>query len=224
MASKQTDNANLALWDRLARTDPNHTSKFTRAGGFKGTAIKPMWAIRRATQEFGPIGEGWGFEEDQHITMPCDDGQVLVYIRARVWFTDGGKPYWTGPQWGGDFVVKKNKHGLNPDDEAFKKALTDAVMKCLAYIGIGADIHMGQFDDQKYVAELAAEFEQVEYITDEQVAKIRQWITDTDTEEAAFCGWLKVDSIESIPADQYDRALTALKHKAEKMAATEETE
>src|SRR5690242_7787255 len=34
---------NLALWNRLKRTDPRSTKPFTRSGGFKGTQIDPTW-------------------------------------------------------------------------------------------------------------------------------------------------------------------------------------
>jgi hypothetical protein len=197
-------NENLTLWERLSKTDPKHTKQFTRAGGFKGTAIKPMWAIRRATEEFGPIGNGWGFEEDEHLTIPCVDGQTLVYVRARVWYAQHGEAYWTGPQWGGDFVVKSVKGELRPDDEAFKKALTDAVMKCLAYIGIGADVHMGQFDDQKYIAEVQQHFQQDEKLEalrsameqphiHEAVYEIKKSLAENDLATAASAWFEKLD-------------------------------
>jgi hypothetical protein len=51
---------NLALWDRLGKTDPKHTKGFSRAGGFKGTAIKPIYTTQKMTEEFGPAGKGWG--------------------------------------------------------------------------------------------------------------------------------------------------------------------
>jgi hypothetical protein len=44
------------------------------------------------------------------------------------------------------------------DDEAFKKSFTDAITNALKLIGVGADVHMGLFEDSKYVAEVAKEF------------------------------------------------------------------
>jgi hypothetical protein len=41
------ENQNLAIWDKLGKTDPEHTKRFARAGGFKGTAIKPIYTTRR---------------------------------------------------------------------------------------------------------------------------------------------------------------------------------
>jgi hypothetical protein len=59
---------------------------------------------------------------------------------------------------GGDFVIKKESAGLFFDDEAYKKAYTDALGNAWKFIGVAADIHMGLFDDNKYVAAVTAEF------------------------------------------------------------------
>ena len=45
------------------------------------------------------------------------------------------------------------------DDEAFKKAYTDALSNAMKFIGVAADVHMGLFDDNKYVQQVRGEFE-----------------------------------------------------------------
>jgi hypothetical protein len=143
------------LWDRLGKTDPSQTKQFQRAGGFRGTAVKPIWSFRRMTEEFGPCGVGWGVGEPRFEMVHATEGEVLVYCTASVWH--GSKEnivYGVG----GDKAVGKNRNGLMPDDEAFKKAFTDAVTNALKLIGVAADVHMGLFDDNKYVSELKAEF------------------------------------------------------------------
>ena len=166
---------NTALWDKLGRTDPAHTKTFKRAGGFSGTAIKPMWSYRRMTEEFGPCGEGWGINEPSFQVVPGSNGEVMVYCTVSVWYSreergDGDKPYKRATQnvygVGGDKIVtyiKANDQYKRPerwenDDEAFKKAYTDAVTNALKMIGVGADVHMGMFDDNKYVNTVAREF------------------------------------------------------------------
>lgn len=148
---------NTALWDNLGRTDPAHTKAFTRGGGFKGTAIKPMWSYRRMTEEFGPCGLGWGVGEPAFQVVPGPEGEVLVFCTASIWYRQDEaecRVYGVG----GDKAVGKNKYGLNSDDEAFKKAFTDAVTNALKLIGVGADVHMGMFDDNKYVNTMRQEF------------------------------------------------------------------
>lgn len=150
---------NTELWDKLGRTDPAHTKQFKRAGGFSGTAIKPMWAYKRMTEEFGPCGKGWGIGEPSFQVVPGPEGEMLVYCTASVWYIAADE---SGPHTvfgvGGDKAVGKNKYGLTGDDEAFKKAFTDAITNALKMIGVGADVHMGMFDDSKYVNALKGEF------------------------------------------------------------------
>lgn len=145
-----------ALWDRLGKTDPAHTKGFQRAGGFKGTAIKPMFSYRRMTEEYGPCGIGWGIGEPTFQVVHAND-EVLVYCTVSVWH---GARDNTVFGVGGDKALAKFQSGPRTDDEAFKKAFTDAVTNALKLIGVGADVHMGMFDDNKYVNEMKAEFAQ----------------------------------------------------------------
>lgn len=148
---------NTRLWDALGKTDPKHTKPFSRAGGFKGTALKPIWIVQRLTEQFGPVGEGWGMEEPQFTLVHGQDGEVLVYCHVRCWHTNPGQFFYGV---GGDKVVTKRSSGqLFHDDEAFKKAFTDAVNNAFKFVGVGADVHMGQFDDSKYVEQVAGEFQ-----------------------------------------------------------------
>jgi hypothetical protein len=146
--------AKTELWDRLGKTDPAHTKSFQRAGGFKGTAIKPMWSYRRMTEEYGPCGVGWGVGEPTFKIIEAGD-EILVYCIASVWH--GSKEnvvYGVG----GDKALAKFSSGMKTDDEALKKAFTDGVTNALKMIGVGADVHMGLFEDNKYVSEMKAEY------------------------------------------------------------------
>lgn len=153
------DNKNLALWDRLGKTDPKHTKAFSRAGGFRGTAIKPIYTTQKMTEEFGPAGQGWGMGEPSFQVVPGSDGQVAVFCTVALWYVtaESGDPC-TVYGVGGDMVVVKQKDFLRTDDEAFKKAFTDAIGNAMKHLGMSADVHMGLFDDSKYVREVAAEF------------------------------------------------------------------
>lgn len=159
---------NMKLWDRLGKTDPAHTKSFTRAGGFKGTAIKPMWSYKMMTEVFGACGQGWGINQPSFQTVSGYNGEVMVYCTVSIWWNNPDQQ--NGPHTvfgvGGDKVVtyiKPDPRYSRPerwenDDEAFKKAYTDAVTNALKMIGVGADVHMGMFDDNKYVNTLQAEF------------------------------------------------------------------
>jgi len=147
---------NLRIWDAVSKTDPKHTKGFKRAGGFQGTAIKPIWLTKRLTEQFGPAGTGWGMDKPEFQTVPANN-EVLVFCTVALWYMDGekrGTVYGVG----GDKVLGTNKYGPFTNDEAFKASYTDALSNAMKQIGMGADIHMGQFEDEKYVRETAREF------------------------------------------------------------------
>jgi hypothetical protein len=150
---------NMRIWDALSKTDPSQTKPFSRAGGFKGTAIKPIWIIKRLTEQFGPCGVGWGIGARPHFEMVhSQTGEVLVYCTVACWH---GNPDNELYGVGGDKAVSLRSSGtLFHDDEAFKKAFTDAVNNAFKFVGVAADIHMGMFDDSKYVAEATEEWAQ----------------------------------------------------------------
>lgn len=145
---------NTAIWDRLCKTDPKHTKSFKRAGGFAGTAIKPIWSVHRMTEVFGACGLGWGVNEPTFQVVHGND-EALVFCTVSIWHGSRENVVFGV---GGDKAMGKNKYGPFTDDEAFKKAFTDAVSNAMKFVGVGADVHMGMFDDNKYVSALRAEF------------------------------------------------------------------
>jgi len=147
---------NLEVWDALSTTDPAATSAFNN-GSFKGTAIKPIWMIKRMTEQFGACGIGWGMGKPDFQIEHCE-GETLVYCTTHIWHGSPENQIWGV---GGDKVrtlVKRGKPDeyIKTDDEAFKKAYTDAISNCLKYLGVGADVHMGRFDDSKYIQQATA--------------------------------------------------------------------
>jgi len=155
---------NLSIWKQLERTDPDHTKPFKRGGGFKGTAIKPIYTVKKMTEAVGPAGKGWGMGEPSFQVVPGVNDEVLVYCTVSVWWDDGTERREVFGV-GGDKVVshiKANDQYNRPerwenDDEAFKKAFTDAVGNGMKHLGMSADVHMGLFDDSKYVQQVAAD-------------------------------------------------------------------
>lgn len=53
----------------------------------------------------------------------------------------------------------------------------------------------------------------VETVTDEQAAKLRDMLEATGSDVPKFLAWLKVKSVEAIPAQAFDTAMKALKQK-----------
>ncbi|MFN3833438.1 MAG: hypothetical protein ACK4SQ_14530 [Allorhizobium sp.] len=227
-----------ALWDKLGKTDPKHTKTFKRSGGFEGTAIKPMFSYRRMTEEFGPCGTGWGVGEPSFQVVPGENREVLVYCTASVWYLEGVKVS-TVYGVGGDKVVthiKANEKYNRPerwesDDEAFKKAFTDAVTNALKFIGVGADVHMGMFDDSKYVNTVAREFAEEKPANDKKAhpsyAEMKRQLEEIDRElldcgslvsvEACAKSWQHIATRDAWPADYKKSAADKFAAKREQL-------
>jgi hypothetical protein len=165
-------NPNLGVWLREEPTDPAYTKPIT-GKAFKGTALSGGYVAKRLTAAFGPLGLGWGYTaefDDTH--MPS--GMSVNWCKLSFWYYPNGctgepgsdtnplRPIGersaTITQVGGTQLAGTFSSGKEYlDDEARKKSLTDALLKIASHIGIGGDIHLGMFDDSKYVAERKAE-------------------------------------------------------------------
>jgi hypothetical protein len=162
------ENQNLRIWARNEATDTGATKAFSRGGGFKGTAINATYIVKRLTAEFGPAGLGWGVDvvADDLLTgapIRSDKGdlvgnEIVHRIRVRFWWIDPETKAKCGfDQIGQTTFVGRNKNGWFTDEEAPKKSLTDALTKAASWLGFAGDIHLGLWDDSKYVAERARE-------------------------------------------------------------------
>jgi len=144
MTTKETNNLNL--WDAHRTPHKDALKSFTRGGGFSGTAIDPMWLIREATSEWGPMGGKWGIKDvEETVYEDGPDGTALHVCRLTVYYPDGEVPCV-----GQTMIIAKDSRGIKFDEEAPKKSMTDAISKALSWLGFGADIHMNAFDGNKY--------------------------------------------------------------------------
>jgi len=161
---------NMAIWNRVCQTNVDHTKEVSF--GRKFTAIDAHSQIMEATRTFGPIGEGWGYDNEYgeiHLT----DGRVIAWCDVRFWWSAMGE--WEGnksrnpkkhfgPVRGAAMLIGFDKGGKlkAPDTDAFKKASTDGLTKLISHLGFNADVFLGMFDDNKYVTGLKKEAEKIQ--------------------------------------------------------------
>lgn len=157
--------SNTRIWDQVSVTDPSATKNFTSMGGFRGTAIKPTYLMLKATEVFGPCGEGWGwtvledrFDEGGPLQAPTKEwpdapriNAKLHTLKVQLWYLGKDGQKCTVEHYGHTPFVYFQQGKIMTDWEAAKKSLTDAIGKCLQPLGFSADIHMGMFDDAAYV-------------------------------------------------------------------------
>lgn len=160
---------NMKIWNRLQETDPNFTRSFNKRG-FGGTTINSTYIVMKLTELFGPCGKGWGYDvvkdeviQGGPIIISGDTrGHWLTHrIMLTLWWKEEGSEgrHVVGPHSGQTDYVGHNKNGIFTDEEAFKKSITDALGKCAALLGIGADIYTGLYDDNKYLAGLKEKYQ-----------------------------------------------------------------
>ena len=143
--------SNKALWDRVKVTDPRAVKPIT-GKAYQGNSPKPYWLIERATQEFGPVGIGWGVTVKSERFERLSETDVLHVAVVSVWFVLDGKKSETFDQMGGTKAAYKTAKGsMMIDEDAGKKSVTDGMVKCLSMIGFAGDIFSGMWDDSKYV-------------------------------------------------------------------------
>lgn len=216
---------NLNLWNSLEKTDPKHTKAFSRGGGFKGTAINGTYILKRLTEVFGPCGMGWKFIlEDECVRdgpkLKSGDVAQLHIVRGHIDYRMYDTWYSTSPQFGQTMLVEQNKNGTFMDEEAPKKSITDCISKCAVLLGIGADVHLGLFDDNKYVnarlkEEAEGNSESIGPITDEQRGQLIHLLEVTQSDVTLFCQYMGVANLGEILSSNYDRALRALEEKSQ---------
>lgn len=215
---------NTALWQAVEKTDPAFTKQFSRGGGFKGTATNATYLARKATEQFGPCGLGWGMSViDEQIIDGAPflvEGVVVGHekihkVRAKLWYVQDGKRGEV-EQFGQTQIVGKNKNGYYTDEEAPKKSLTDCMSKCLSLLGFSADIHLGLYDDNKYVAKLHEEF--APRVTTEQAATLRDLVEVKGADLAGLLAYFGAESIDAFPASKFDEAKKMLEAKKAKAA------
>lgn len=175
---------NKALWKRAFMTDPRAVKPIT-GKAYKGNSPKPYWIVERLTEEFGPCGIGWGFTILSERMERLTETDVLHVAVVRMWYELDGKrgefeqigqtkaTYWSAGKGQNDGSKGQNDGKMVVDEDAPKKSVTDALVKCASYLGFAGDIFSGMWDDSKYVENAAAE-----YISKEKAEARAAWLEE----------------------------------------------
>ena len=149
----------MIIWSQVSKT-PESATKKVEYGSRKFTTIDAYWQMEKATQIFGPIGWGWGWDEP---TFKLEKPQENV---IKSWYFHTVIRFWYIPPWDRShdriyIPIHVQKAAVDKyekfDDETYKKMVTDGITKALSYMGWSADVFQGKFDDNRYVAEMRKE-------------------------------------------------------------------
>lgn len=142
---------NMEIYQRF-RAVPMEAQKTITGGRLSGmTDINPMWRIKCLTEQFGPSGVGWAVDNVVYTKERMESGETAAFctLDLRIKTDEGWSQAIHGI--GGSMLVAKEKAGLRLDDEAYKKAYTDAMSVACKALGIGADIYWSK-DATKYTS------------------------------------------------------------------------
>lgn len=213
--------SNMNLWRSVCVTAP-HAVKAITGKQYKGNSPKPYWIIQRATEVFGPVGIGWGVTVKSERFERISETDVLHVAVVSVWYVMDGKRSESWDQMGGTKAAyMTNKGVLMVDEDAGKKSVTDAMVKCLSMAGFAGDIFSGQWDDSNYVdwaKEETARREQPT-LSENQVSTIAEMISETESNLSGLLQYIskkagyEVKALKDAPATAYDDVFKKLKAK-----------
>lgn len=145
--------ANMEIYNKV-REVPKEAVKAISAGRLKGKSdINPMWRIKMLTEIFGVCGFGWKTVIEDRWLEAGADGEVIANVRISLYVRDPQTKEWSDAivGIGGAMMIAKEKNGMYNDDDAFKKAYTDAISIACKALGFCANIYYAN-DPTKYDA------------------------------------------------------------------------
>lgn len=190
----------LELWNKVSKTDPAYTKKIV-IGARKFTAIDAQYQLKKATELWGMYGETWGVKNLQFKPIQLGE-ETLLTLFAEFWYPKGSFEIAASVLLAKHGIDYKTKQAtLKIDDDAYKKVLTDLTTKALSKLGFNADVFLGQFDDQKYVAEVSKEFDEAK--------KLIPNFAETSKDKQVAEGVLLAKFIESLSKCATDKEVRA---------------
>lgn len=178
------DNPNMALWQSVCVTDPAAVKKIT-GKPYQGNSPKPYWLIQRATEVFGPCGEGWGVEVKSEGFHRMAESEVMHSAVVVLWYIRDGKRCAIEQMGQTRACYIKKDGGLMVDEDAGKKSVTDGMVKCLSMLGFAGDIFSGRWDDSSYVEWAADQYrEEPQRMSDDAIESYKRQFSEAATPAA----------------------------------------
>lgn len=138
---------NMKLWNTVSKSDKQYLKKVS-FGQRSFTAIDPQYQVRCATEQFGPVGQGWGWVNETRF-INLSGGDTAVIADVSIWTVSRENIF--GPFSGCRTFYNASKGRIAED--APKMAITDGLTKALSHLGFNADVFLGEMDGNKYAAD-----------------------------------------------------------------------
>lgn len=140
--------------------------------------------------------------EESRLQTKSGANLFRVILRGEIAFVSGED--------GSSYAYPAMGEAMDSGDKATSKAITMMVKYAVTH---GLCIPLAGVADGD--AETAPETQEAT-ISKEQQETLHEYILDTESDEAQFLAWLKVESMDQVPESSYNRALKQLKRKLAK--------
>lgn len=142
------------------RSVPADALSTIEGGPLKGKSnINPQIRWEMLTKVFGPLGQNVRIEQIARWTESTGQGEVAAFCEVNLYYREDVTKDWSSPVFGqgGSMLMRRSTEWVNGqpvstihiDDEAYKKAYTDAVSVACKALGFAADVYYRQ-DETKY--------------------------------------------------------------------------
>ena len=142
------------------RSVPSDALSTIEGGPLKGKSnINPQVRWELLTSVFGPAGECFKVEQVARWSETTPSGETAVFCEVNLYYRESPSKEWSAPVFGqgGSMLMRRSTEWVNGqpvqvvhiDDEAYKKAYTDAVSVACKALGFAADVYYRQ-EETKY--------------------------------------------------------------------------
>ena len=115
---------NTDIWEKVDKTDPSAT-KAGKVDGMNITSINGVYMAKKATEQFGPVGKGWGYDiiEDRYDDagpIYSEAQEIICHgsnhtLRLSLWYMlDGDKC--SVEHYGHTKYIYRSKYGFTVED------------------------------------------------------------------------------------------------------------
>lgn len=219
---------NLMIYS-MVRDVPKEAQKPIAAGRLKGmTDINPMWRIKILTEVFGAAGFGW-YTEVLNKWIDNSEKEAVAWVEINLYVKQNDE--WSKPIYGigGAKFIAQERSGAYTDDEAYKKAYTDAISVACKALGVGAAIYWSKdstkYNDMGEQNSMSAK----EAVAEQKVNRdgatfLEQLIEASGTDIRKFKEAYKVDDLINLPYEIWDKECKRMNQRIQAKAKEKEHE
>ena len=203
------------IWDKNFNIDPKFTKNVRVQGKQPFTNIDTYYLLKVATEQFGSYGAGFGIDKMEWSEKEFKDGTIIMTLDAEFFYISDDKKSVFPIRNSLKYAYSTKNGYYKIDEDVPKKLMTNTIAKALSYLGFGASVYMGLFEDVDYVDMVNADFT---FISNDQRVELSRLIQETQTDLSKFNASFSISKLTELPVSQYNKAVALLNSKKAKLS------